>query len=400
MEAIIKQVLVPRFGDESVLEVIEATIGSPQAGEMQVQVLHSVVAGSDVNMRRGMYPLQKKAPLTPGYSMIGRVLENGPGVAAFSPGSLVACLTIYGAQAERMNVPAKFAVPVPEHVDLRQATALILDWMTAYEMLERSAKVRRGQRIFVHGLSGSVGTALLRLGRLRLRIDVFVVPTTTPFITEALRLLFPAGGYQVVDLRSTGNVIFDDLWTTQGGHPEGLLSADLVELFDKLAYRATLASKSDINHDKLYISRRLTRHQKPRWRPLLNETEIVRALEDRGFVETYLENFGFAEQIAAFSKARIVIGPSGSGNLNTIWTRGLYVCEMESFHTTVRQHAYVHASKGLDYSIVFGQADGPVDRRDAGALTRHPWRVNVADVLAAAELAQAHAPGLIEHRGA
>ncbi len=167
METTIRKVLVPRFGDECVLQVIEAKIASPQAGEVQVQVLHSVVAGSDVNMRRGIYPFQRKAPLTPGYSMIGRVLKDGPGVTAFAPGSLVACLTIYGAQAERMNVPAKFAVPVPEHVDLHQATALILDWMTAYEMLERSAKVKRGQRIFVHGLSGSVGTALLHLGRLR-----------------------------------------------------------------------------------------------------------------------------------------------------------------------------------------------------------------------------------------
>lgn len=101
METKIKKVLVSRFGDESVLQVIEANIASPQVGELQVQVLHSVVAGSDVNMRRGTYPFQKRAPLTPGYSMIGRVLENGPGVTAFAPGILVACLTIYGAQAER-----------------------------------------------------------------------------------------------------------------------------------------------------------------------------------------------------------------------------------------------------------------------------------------------------------
>ena len=167
METTIRKVLVPRFGDESVLQVIDATIASPQAGEVQVQVLHSVVAGSDVNMRRGMYPFQKKPPLTPGYSMIGRVLENGAGCTTFAPGTLVACLTIYGAQAERMNVPEKFVLPVPEGLDLRQATALILDWMTAYGMLEHSAKVRRGQRIFVHGLSGAVGTALLHLAQLR-----------------------------------------------------------------------------------------------------------------------------------------------------------------------------------------------------------------------------------------
>jgi synaptic vesicle membrane protein VAT-1 len=167
VETTIRKVLVPRFGDESVLQVIEAKIASPLAGEVQVQVLHSVVAGSDVNMRCGTYPMQKKAPLTPGYSMIGTMLENGAGCTKFAPGTLVACLTKYGAQAERMNVPEKFLVPVPAGVDLRQATALILDWVTAYEMLEHSAAVKRGQRIFVHGLSGAVGTALLHLAQLR-----------------------------------------------------------------------------------------------------------------------------------------------------------------------------------------------------------------------------------------
>jgi synaptic vesicle membrane protein VAT-1 len=167
VETTIKKVLIPRFGDESVLQVIEAKIASPQGGEVQVQVLHSVVAGSDVNMRRGTYPFQKKPPLTPGYSMVGKVLENGVGCTKFATGTLVACLTKYGAQAERMNVPEKFVVSVPEGVDFRQATALILDWMTAYEMLEHSAKVTRSQRIFVHGLSGAVGTALLHLAQLR-----------------------------------------------------------------------------------------------------------------------------------------------------------------------------------------------------------------------------------------
>jgi synaptic vesicle membrane protein VAT-1 len=167
VETTIRKVLVPRFGDESVLQVIEAKVSSPQTGEVQVQVLHSVVAGSDVNMRRGTYPLHKKPPLTPGYSMVGKVLGNGVGCTKFAPGTIVACLTKYGAQAERMNVPEKFLLAVSEGVDLRQATALILDWTTAYGMLEHSANVMPGQRIFVHGLSGAVGTALLHLALLR-----------------------------------------------------------------------------------------------------------------------------------------------------------------------------------------------------------------------------------------
>lgn len=234
MQATIKKVLVPRFGDESVLQVIEATIASPQAGEVQVQVLHSVVAGSDVNMRRGTYPLQKKAPLTPGYSMIGRVLENGPGVTAVAPGSLVACLTIYGAQAERLNVPAKFAVPVPEHLDLHQATALILDWMTAYEMLERSAKVRRGQQIFVHGLSGAVGTALLHLGRLR-GAEVFGTASSSKH----------------AELRANGAVAFDYRQKDWIQEMQRLGGVDFV--FDPLGYQSFDESYSILRKNGLLV---------------------------------------------------------------------------------------------------------------------------------------------------
>ena len=166
-QKLIRKVIVSRLGDESVLEVIQAQIESPRAREVQVQVLHSIVSGSDVNMRRGTYPFQKKPPFTPGYCMLGRVIKNVADCQKFAIGSLVACLTVYGAKAERMNLPEKFLVPVPEALDRSQAVALILDWLTAYRMLERRAKVKPGQRIFVHGLSGAVGNALFSLAKLK-----------------------------------------------------------------------------------------------------------------------------------------------------------------------------------------------------------------------------------------
>lgn len=235
MENTIRKVLVRQFGDETVLQVVEATVTCPQAGEVQVQVLHSVVAGSDVNMRRGIYPFQKKPPLTPGYSMIGRVLENGPGCLKFAPGTLVACLTIYGAQAERMNVPEKFVVPVPASLDLRQATALILDWMTAYEMLERSAKVKRGQKIFVHGLSGAVGTALLRLGQLR-----------------GAEVYGTASASKHGELRASGAVVFDYQEKNWIGDMQRLGGVDSV--FDPLGYRSFDESYSILRKGGLLVA--------------------------------------------------------------------------------------------------------------------------------------------------
>jgi synaptic vesicle membrane protein VAT-1 len=162
-----KKVLITEFGDEDKLVIVEDDIPEPAAKEVQIAVEYSVVCGSDVNMRRGTYPFQKKAPLTPGYSVVGKVLTNGHGASRFQMGDRVACLSKYDGQAELINLPERFLVRVPEGADPRLAVALVLDWMTAYEMFHHAAQVKSGQRIFVHGLSGAVGGALLALAKLK-----------------------------------------------------------------------------------------------------------------------------------------------------------------------------------------------------------------------------------------
>jgi NADPH:quinone reductase-like Zn-dependent oxidoreductase len=156
----IRKVVISEFGDESKVNVVTAEIQDPEPKHVQVKVIYSGFAGADVNMRKGIYPLQKKAPLTPGYCLVGTVAQNGKGATAFQKGDLVASLTTYDAEAELANVPEKYLVPVPKGLDLQQATALVLDWNTAYAMVKHSANVRKGQRVFIHGVSGAVGFGL------------------------------------------------------------------------------------------------------------------------------------------------------------------------------------------------------------------------------------------------
>jgi NADPH:quinone reductase-like Zn-dependent oxidoreductase len=179
-----KKVVITEFGDESKLAIVHGDLPDPSRGEVQLEVEYSVVAGSDVNMRNGTYPLQRKAPLTPGYSVIGKVCLNGEGCAKFKMGDRVACLSKYDGQAELINLPEQFLVPVPQGVDLQAAVALILDWVTAYQMLHHTAKVKSGQTIFVHGLSGAVGGALLSLGQIQ---GARVFGTASPGKHEELR---------------------------------------------------------------------------------------------------------------------------------------------------------------------------------------------------------------------
>ena len=53
---------------------------------------------------------------------------------------------------------------MPSGLDAAEAVSLVLNYITAYQMLHRSAKVRSGQRVLIHGAAGGVGTALLQLG--------------------------------------------------------------------------------------------------------------------------------------------------------------------------------------------------------------------------------------------
>jgi len=90
----------------------------------------------------------------------------GNGVSGIEPGQMVAALPISGAYAEFVCLPQRELVPVPSGLDAAEAVSLILNYVTAYQMMHHSAKGKPGQRVLIHGAAGGVGTALLQLGRL------------------------------------------------------------------------------------------------------------------------------------------------------------------------------------------------------------------------------------------
>jgi NADPH:quinone reductase-like Zn-dependent oxidoreductase len=159
----IRKVTITAFGDPSNVKVVDDVLVDPPKNHVQIKVLYSGFSGADINMRLGVYPLQKKAPLTPGYCLVGRVHMNGPNCSKFAPGDLVCSMTMYDAEATYSNVAEKYLFSVPEGLDHQAATALILDWNTAYGMVYRAAEVKSGDKVFIHGMSGAVGYALTQL---------------------------------------------------------------------------------------------------------------------------------------------------------------------------------------------------------------------------------------------
>jgi len=160
------RIIVTRYGGPDALQVLTEECPEPKDGEVRVRVLAAGVSLPDIMAREGVHPETPPVPFTPGWDLVGAVDRLGDGVTGFKPGEIVAALPISGAYAELVCLPQRELVPVPSGLDPAEAVSLILNYVTAYQMLHHSAKVKPGQRVLIHGASGGVGSALLQLGRL------------------------------------------------------------------------------------------------------------------------------------------------------------------------------------------------------------------------------------------
>jgi NADPH:quinone reductase-like Zn-dependent oxidoreductase len=160
------RIVATRYGGPDVLHVVEEDCPEPMPGDVRVKVLAAGVALPDVMMREGIHPETPRLPFTPGWDLVGEVDRLGAGISGIKTGQIVAALPISGAYAEFVCLPQHALVPVPSGLDSAEAVSLILNYVTAYQMMHRSLTVRPGQRVLIHGASGGVGSALLQLGRL------------------------------------------------------------------------------------------------------------------------------------------------------------------------------------------------------------------------------------------
>jgi NADPH:quinone reductase-like Zn-dependent oxidoreductase len=117
-------------------------------------------------MRHGLYPKIPQFPFPPGYDIVGEIDALGEGVRAFSIGQRVAALTMIGGYAQYTIIPSAHLVPVSADLDPAEAVSLVLNYVTAYQMLHRLGRLQSGQSILIHGAAGGVGTAALQLGKL------------------------------------------------------------------------------------------------------------------------------------------------------------------------------------------------------------------------------------------
>jgi NADPH:quinone reductase-like Zn-dependent oxidoreductase len=164
------RIVVSQHGEPEVLQVIEEDLPEPQAGEVRVKVLAAGISAYDLMFRRSRaFPGTPRVPFTLGEDIVGVVDKLGEEVSTVEPGQMVAgatfCLGVGGGYTEFICLPASELVPVPSGLDPAEVVCLVVNYLTAYMAMHRTAGVRSGESILVQGAAGGVGTALLELGR-------------------------------------------------------------------------------------------------------------------------------------------------------------------------------------------------------------------------------------------
>ena len=163
-----KVVQLSRYGGAENLRIAEIETPAAGRGEVRIRVLASSLNYTEVLIRKHLYPQTAglKPPFVMGYDVVGDVDQVGEGMTGLAIGDRVADMTVVGSNATYRLLKAKNLTRVPLGVDPAEAATLILSWMTAYQLLHRSAKVKKGDRVLVHGAGGAVGQAALVLGQL------------------------------------------------------------------------------------------------------------------------------------------------------------------------------------------------------------------------------------------
>jgi NADPH:quinone reductase-like Zn-dependent oxidoreductase len=157
-----------QVGGPEVLRVEEVEVPPPGQGEVQISIRALGLNRAESMFRRGQYLEEPRLPARLGYEAAGTVAAVGPGVRGFKVGDAVSTipsfsLNDYGLYGDLANAPAHAVTHHPATLSWVEASAVWMQYITAYGALVDIGKLTRGDTIVIRAASSSVGLAAIQI---------------------------------------------------------------------------------------------------------------------------------------------------------------------------------------------------------------------------------------------
>lgn len=162
-----KALLSQAPGGPVTLQLTDLPDPVPGPGELLVRVHAAAVNYPDVLIIEDKYQFKPPRPFAPGGEIAGEVEAVGDGVAGWKPGDRLIAVPGWGGLAEKIVIPAKSAIPLPEERSFTDGAALLLTYATSIHALYDRGRLQAGQTLLVLGAAGGVGLAAVELGKAR-----------------------------------------------------------------------------------------------------------------------------------------------------------------------------------------------------------------------------------------
>lgn len=171
-----KAFLIDRYGKHPG-HIAEVPEPEPGINDVLVKVHASSVNLLDSKISKGEFKLilPYTLPLIMGNDIAGVVVRVGSGVRRFKPGDEVYARRI-GGFAELIAIEQSALALKPANTTLEQAAALPLVALTAWQVLVETARLKKGQKVFIQAGSGGVGSIAIQLAK---HLGAFVATTTS-----------------------------------------------------------------------------------------------------------------------------------------------------------------------------------------------------------------------------
>ncbi|MBY5345686.1 NAD(P)-dependent alcohol dehydrogenase [Rhizobium leguminosarum] len=166
-----KRIQYHRYGGPETMKLEDFALRTPGKGEVAVKVAFAAINPIDWKVRNGALKMVtgKTFPRALGSDFSGTVIAVGPGVTRAKVGDAVfglAQIKEGGAFGEAVIAPETFLAKKPDSISFEEAACLGTPGVTAWNGLVDKAGLKRGQRVFINGCSGSIGESAVQIARM------------------------------------------------------------------------------------------------------------------------------------------------------------------------------------------------------------------------------------------